>query len=468
MSRKFQIKAVPSSWLENNGRRLDCGPYMSGALEARELLRKHITEPLSKVTSEIYHAGRESRIWVDSPEHGVPFMGSTDILAMDLSCLPLISKKQIASNPKFSIGKGWTLITRSGTVGRMAFARSDMDGVACSEHVMRVVPNESSIKPGYLYGYLSSRFGVPIVVSGTYGAIIQHIEPDHISGLPVPRLGDVEERAHNLVEKASELRLEAAKQIQNASLRFLSAAGIEDISAYDWIQRSGRIGFSTTISKNILRAVNYIPLNQELADTVKRESSSWRPLGELTLPGTLRRGLRFKRIDAEPEFGVRLVGQREGFHLVPEGRFIAKSHLPNDPLIYVPEGTIVVASQGGINETDSFARAQFMFGKRLEYIYSEHFLRIIADQSKILRGALFAYIRSNLAFRLLRSCAVGSMQQDFHPDLLAEIPVPIISDDESIAIDAIVRNAFQKYDEAIDCEDLARTLVERTIEEGGR
>lgn len=112
MSRKFQIKAVPSSWLENNGRRLDCGPYMSGALEARELLRKHITEPLSKVTSEIYHAGRESRIWVDSPEHGVPFMGSTDILAMDLSCLPLISKKQIASNPKFSIGKGWTLITR--------------------------------------------------------------------------------------------------------------------------------------------------------------------------------------------------------------------------------------------------------------------------------------------------------------------------------------------------------------------
>ena len=223
MSRKFQIKAVPSSWLENNGRRLDCGPYMSGALEARELLRKHITEPLSKVTSEIYHAGRESRIWVDSPEHGVPFMGSTDILAMDLSCLPLISKKQIASNPKFSIGKGWTLITRSGTVGRMAFARSDMDGVACSEHVMRVVPNESSIKPGYLYAYLSSRFGVPIVVSGTYGAIIQHIEPDHISGLPVPRLGDVEERAHNLVEKASELRLEAAKQIQNASLRFLSA-----------------------------------------------------------------------------------------------------------------------------------------------------------------------------------------------------------------------------------------------------
>ncbi len=35
MSRKFQCKAIPSTWLENNGRRLDCGPYMSGAIEAR-------------------------------------------------------------------------------------------------------------------------------------------------------------------------------------------------------------------------------------------------------------------------------------------------------------------------------------------------------------------------------------------------------------------------------------------------
>lgn len=40
MSRKFQCRAVPSSWLENNGRRLDCGPYMSGAIEAKELLKK--------------------------------------------------------------------------------------------------------------------------------------------------------------------------------------------------------------------------------------------------------------------------------------------------------------------------------------------------------------------------------------------------------------------------------------------
>jgi len=465
MSRKFQCKVVPSNWLENNGRRLDCGPYVSGAIEAKELLKRYNTELLENVTKDIFHAGRESRIWIESPEHGIPFMGSTDILASDLSHLPLISKKQVASNPKFTIQDGWTLITRSGTVGRMAYARSDMDGIACSEHVMRVVPDTEKIKSGYLYAYLSSRFGVPIVISGTYGAIIQHIEPQHIAELPVPRLGVVEDHAHELVQKAANLRVKAMMQIQDATIHFLEVAGLENISQYEWIQQSGRIGFTTTISKSILRAVNYIPLNQKIAETVKSASQSWKPLAQVTEPGTLRSGLRFKRIDCDPEFGAELIGQREVANHVPQGRWIARNKLPNDKLIFPPEGTILVNAQGGLGESDSFARSQFISGKRLDYAYSQHFLRVIANEEIIPRGALFAYIRSNIAFRLLRSCAVGSMQQDFHPDLLAEVPVPIISDCDAQAIDKMVRDAFTKYDLAIECEDEAIALVERTIEE---
>ena len=472
MSRKFQCRAIPSSWLENNGRRLDCGPYMSGAVEAKELLKKHTNEPLKNLTTGhdggIFNGPRFPRIYVDDPAKGIPFLGSTDILDADLSFVSLLSKKQVEGNPALVLDEGWTLITCSGTIGRMAYARSDMKGMSGSQHFMRVVPDSEKIKPGYLYAYLSSRFGVPIVVSGTYGAIIQHIEPQHLADLPVPRLGAVEDQVHELIQRASSLRVEAAKQVNEATNRYLAAARLNNISAYEWIQNSGRIGFSASISKTILRAVNYIPLNQRLAEEVKVKSPAWKPLGNVTEPYTLRRGLRFKRIDAEEEFGIRLVGQREGFHFVPEGRWIAKSFLPNDPLINLPEGAIVVASQGGINESDSFARAQFVSGKKHAYVYSEHFLRIIGNEEIILRGALFAYIRSNLAFRLLRSCAIGSMQQDFHPDLLSEVPVPIIDSQEATKIDLLVRDAFNKYDQAIDCEDQARTLVERTIEEGGR
>jgi len=179
MSRKFQIKAVPSSWLEHNGRRLDCGPYMSGAIEAAELMKQFSAEPLESLTKDIFHAGREGRQYVLDAQHGVPFMGSTDILAFDLTYQPLLSKKQVNRNPHFTIRKGWTLITRSGTTGRMAFARESMDGMACSEHVMRIVPDANKVPEGYIFAYLSSRFGIPLVVSGTYGSIIQSDYPSN-------------------------------------------------------------------------------------------------------------------------------------------------------------------------------------------------------------------------------------------------------------------------------------------------
>ena len=48
----MRITTVPSSWLETNDRRLDCGPYMSGAVEAKVLLDglSASKDPLYKVT----------------------------------------------------------------------------------------------------------------------------------------------------------------------------------------------------------------------------------------------------------------------------------------------------------------------------------------------------------------------------------------------------------------------------------
>ena len=79
-------RVVRSRWLEEGGRRLDCNPYMSGALEVRDALEflSAPKEHLSAVTKDIFHAGREARHWVDDRRYGVPFLGSSDILNADL------------------------------------------------------------------------------------------------------------------------------------------------------------------------------------------------------------------------------------------------------------------------------------------------------------------------------------------------------------------------------------------------
>ena len=76
---------------------------------------------------------------------------------------------------------GWTLISRSGTIGNTTYVRSDMDGLAGSEHIMRVVADKKKILPGYLYAFLSSAIGVSIIRQGTFGAVIDTIEPKYIA-----------------------------------------------------------------------------------------------------------------------------------------------------------------------------------------------------------------------------------------------------------------------------------------------
>lgn len=463
MKRKFQIKTIPSRWLEIEGRRLDCGPYMSGAIEAKELLKKLPTTPLEKLTTGVFHAGREKRQYVIEPEFGIPFMGSTDILAFDLSSQPLISKKQVTENPNFTIQQGWTLITRSGTIGRMAYAREAMNNIACSEHVMRVAPNTEKIRPGFLYTFLSSKFGVPLVISGTYGSIIQSIEPHHILPLPVPRLKGVEEKADRLMQQSDKLLSTGQTQLNQATQLFFSSVGLSDITQAEWHSWGSDLGFTSNIKLHSLRALNYNPRFNRLEKQIKKVS--WKPLSNLCVPGTLKRGGRYSRIDADPEHSYHMIGQKEIFWLRPEGRWIAKSCVDDEVL--VKPGTILVAGAGTFGEFELFCRSEFIWGKAADRAYSELFFRVVADETIMPPGCLYAFMRSETAFRMIRSISFGSKLQYPLLNMLHGLPVPYPSKKKQEEIDSLVVNAFNSRDQAIELEDEARNLVERAIIEGG-
>jgi len=254
---------VMASWLREQGFRLDAPPFLSGAIEARKLLERLSVkkEPLVSLTQGelgIFHAGRVKRNWVIEPEYGVPFLSSTDILQADLSRLSLISQRVVAENSRLIIRKDWSLITRSGSIGQMAYSRPDMDGMACSEHILRVVPNPDLILPGYLYAFLSSKFSVPLIVGGTYGAIIQHIEPHHIAYLHVPRFGEeVEARVHTLIERAAHLLSIYQTTIIKATENVFEHTGIPNLTPIDWLRDSSDLGFHVRRSEiEFLRAWN--------------------------------------------------------------------------------------------------------------------------------------------------------------------------------------------------------------------
>jgi type I restriction enzyme S subunit len=458
---------VRAASLADQGFRLDPGPYVSEGYAARMLLQRlPRTELLERLTTRIFHAGRVKRQWTTSRSHGVPFLGSADIFQADLTNLQLIARSAVAQNPKLLLEAGWTLVTRSGmTAGRVAYARLSMQGKACSEDVLRVVADPDKVPPGYLYTFLAGPLGVPIIKGGIYGTSVRHIEPSHIADLPVPRLGEETElKIDDLIQEAMQLRQRFENGIRAATQDLFKSAGLPELLDFRWHDQSRDLDFSVKPTPTTIRALNHVPRAQRLFSTLT--SVPYRTLGSICGGGQLSSGVRFKRVDSDPGYGARLIGQRQGFWLRPEGRWIDPEQAPAG--IYATDETVLVAAQGTLGESEVYCRPIFVTGNWLEHVYTQHFLRVVSGDPEFPGAYLFAFLRSEAAFRMLRSMSVGGKQQDIHPDLRAELPVPVCTASDRERIAETVRQAYQDRDEADRKEDLAFALLEEAVREAAR
>jgi type I restriction enzyme S subunit len=144
-----------------------------------------------------------------------------------------------------------------------------------------------------------------MVVGGTYGSIIQSIEPEHIWSLPVPRLGDqFEQTAHRLVEEAATRRSRASELVRKALELLLLRLGLPEPKP---MPEHSRPGISLEQASGILKrfdAYYYVSWNQEARKAFDMIPAEQRcRLGDVTeevfIPGF------FKRIYAsDPQFGL--------------------------------------------------------------------------------------------------------------------------------------------------------------------
>ncbi|MEW5786588.1 MAG: restriction endonuclease subunit S [Pseudomonadota bacterium] len=450
-----KLKIVRAAWLDEGGRRLDCNPYMSGALEARDTLKRLAArkDKLRDVTLGMFDSGRESRNWVDDPRFGVRYMGSSAITLADLSSLPLISNKQVARNPKLLIKEGWSLITRSGTIGRMAYVRREMAGLACSEDVLRVVPDPERIAPGYLYAFLSSRYGVPLVVSGTYGAIIQHIEPVHISDLPVPRFGPAfEHDVAQAIDAAAAQRV-AASSYRHAALDLLQ-------TKIEWNGRSIRGGDAPLASSLLWRmdAFHYSPRVQ--AGRAALATHSGARLGD-RVEGVFEpnRGSRLKVTD--PAFGVPFLSSSSVFELTPSADYlVSRSLTPNLEGLLLSDCDVLVPRSGQLGGI--IGRAVLPLPMNVGQAGSEHLVRVRCHSSSD-AAYLWAVLASEPGYWALVGTAFGSSIPSLDSSLISELVVPWLPEADRTEIAMLVSKAVAAQNKGNELEAAAVELLEEKI-----
>ncbi|MEL7657833.1 MAG: restriction endonuclease subunit S [Bacillota bacterium] len=459
----MRTMTVPRNWMDLNGRRLDSRPYFSGATEAKVILEKLpvAKDDLYKLTENedgIFNGPRFARQYVDDPDFGVPFLGSTDILLADLSLVPFLSKKYIQKHPELLIKEGWTLITCSGTIGRMAFARREMHGAAGSQHFMRVVPDEGKIKPGYLYSFLSSKYGLPMIIGMTYGAIIQHIEPHHIKDLPVPRLGEIEIECHNLCSKAAEMRTLANEKLHEASSIINNALGFPSKISIKTRNFSITKACSKETSSRLEATFHDWVARQSdaLLDNVP-STSDFHTVASFGETG------RMTQVFVSKEYGVPFITSKELFLLrLDPDRFLSRKLLPEDESWKVEEGNILIARSGQVGGIIGHC---VWADKRFENVcVSVDVIRLKAKN--ILPGYLFAYLNlTDIGYRQMVRTAAGSSIPHLFAEYLKYLRIPRTDEGTEKIINELVFEAGKLRAEAQTCEDNARKIVEYAIEE---
>lgn len=224
-----------NTWFANSDLRLDASYHLSdGQLTLIAFKKANIpTVPLKNVTERIFYGGRSKRVYINKPENGLPFIKGADIIKADFSNLKIISRKRTVNLHEYFLEEGWTVITRSGTIGNTAYVNKDFIGKAASDDIIRVVP--STIPSGFLYAFLSSKNGKALLTHGTYGAVIQHIEPEHIENIPIPILSnDKQLEIHNLIVKSANLRVESNQMLDNAKAELLQKSNLPKLKPDDY------------------------------------------------------------------------------------------------------------------------------------------------------------------------------------------------------------------------------------------
>lgn len=451
------------------GFRFDASFHMSEGLVVRRMISSSPYDILSigEVAEQVFYGIRAKRIYVSKKEYGIPFFSSSDILRADLDNIKLASKSLTPGIEQMTLQKGWTLISRSGTIGNCAFANAKHAQKLASEDVIRLVPN-NILRGGLVYAYLASKYGHSLLTQGTFGGVIQHIEPAFVESLPIPNFPhDFQEEVDVLIQDSARLREEAIDNLASAEIMLKEKAGLRDLSSDDYDYYGHRSSqrkvscFTRNIQEIGTTTINAFNHSERIRKLKAKISCPTILLREALKEGRTYGTSGLPNIEVKPGHGIMLINQKDMFDNIVKGKWI--SSRGSDPENVLEYGEILIACDGTLGENELFCRAVYVNEDLKGSYVSSHFLRLKVND-EMLAGYLFCWLNSDYGFRLIRNTQAGTKL--CHPinKLFLDIPIPIIGKDEMQEIDRLVREAHTKRHLANQKELKAISMVEQEIE----
>lgn len=442
--------------------RLDASYHASpGQLAIKQLILSGRTlERLDKVClpGGIFIPGRFKRIFVEDLKHGAPYLtGGSIMQAEPLQGAKLLSYRYTANMDRLALRQKMILITCSGEIGNAVYVNDTFQGAVGSPDLIRILADPEKIPSGYLYAYLSSSQARALIQQKTYGAVIPHIEAHHIVDLPIPRLDpSQEERIHQMIEQAAELRVDANQRLRQTQDRFYRQVLGIDPSEIKWRCRNEHafaVGTSRYSNNNHrldgFHHVGFVgEAEQYLGKTIE--------LGELIEP---YQPPLFKR-PYTGENGIPFLSGIDLYDYYPKPHMYISGKLPGIDAYKVVAGTILVQRVG--QRYGLFGRPTILPKHLDQATVTEHLFRLY-PKIKNDQGFVFIWLASEIGRRLLLKGSFGTSMGVLAYDSFRKMPAPYCSTELRHSFETDLQSICEMRDRANELEDQTQTLLRDSL-----
>lgn len=426
MVNELKWSSVPLSVVIQNKKRLEASVFGMDAQNALRIINngKNPTKLLigeNGFVARAHYGDRMKRNYVSKETVGATgFLGSAEML----DTYPSPSKYMVDDDSveKLRISEGTILISRSGTIGNVAFVNKTLEKYLVSEHAIRL---ECFEYPGYVYTFLKSKIGRDLILSKNFGSVVQEIEPDDIATIPVPNPSDkLKERINNLIIRSFELRDESNLWIDNANSLLMQQLKLPSFSKLK--AEENRSAYTVSLSRlnNRLDGSYHVPIVSLIEHSIEAAGADLIKVSDPAISERVILPGRFKRVYVEEGYGLPFIGGKQLFQLDPANKkYLSFTHHEKriKEQLELHENMILITCSGTIGKVS-------LVPKHWEgWAASQHMIRIVPS-TKEMAGYLSIFLATEYGRELILRNVYGSVIDEIDDNHISNMKIPLLKD----------------------------------------
>lgn len=387
-----------------------------------------------------YTGSRFKRIWLASSDLPIFQPSSiTDIKPTPDGFLSHVTKSDFEA---LRVHKGQILLTCSGTIGKVALVSETLNNKIFSHDLIRVdVKNPGDI--GYIYAFLHSKIGNTILQTNNYGSVIQHIEPEHLSAIPIPNPPDrIKARINDLIMHSFTLRDESNDLIDQATALLISALELPPIHKFETARFDNGTdlnNYSVKLSElsGRLDGSYHVPIVAAIKEHLHKHAAEVTTVGDERISKNIILPGRFKRVYVDEGQGQVFFSGKDIMELDPsDKKYLSFSQHDKriKEQLTIHHNMILVTCSGTVGKVAIVPKHWD------NWAMTHDIIRLVPQAG--LEGYLFVWLQSPYSYKLIEAMAYGSVVPHIEIAHIQQIPVPVLNDKDvqteinSLALDA--------------------------------